>query len=156
MKVKYHHDDIGINSRLDTIQAAILNVKLRYLDKFNNARRSVADHYDEALAGCKLLILPERSSFSTHIFHQYTLRVKEGKRDGLKRFLESEKIPSMVYYPGPLHIQDAYRYLGYREDDFPVTNQLCREVLSLPMHPDMEQDQLDHIVLNILKFFETN
>ncbi len=156
MKVKYHHDDIGINSRLDTIQAAILNVKLRYLDKFNNARRSAADFYDKALAGCKSLILPVRSSFSTHIFHQYTIRVKDGKRDGLKRFLESEKIPSMVYYPGPLHIQDAYRYLGYREDDFPVTNQLCREVLSLPMHPDMEQDQLDHIVLNILKFFETN
>jgi len=156
MKVKYHHDDIGINSRLDTIQAAILNVKLRYLDKFNNARRSAADFYDKALAGCKSLILPVRSSFSTHIFHQYTIRVKDGKRDGVKRFLESEKIPSMVYYPGPLHIQDAYRYLGYREDDFPVTNQLCREVLSLPMHPDMEQDQLDHIVLNILKFFETN
>jgi len=156
MKVKYHHDDIGINSRLDTIQAAILNVKLRYLDKFNNARRSAADFYDKALAGCKSLILPVRSSFSTHIFHQYTIRVKDGKRDGLKRFLESEKIPSMVYYPGPLHIQDAYRYLGYREDDFPVTNQLCREVLSLPMHPDMEQDQLDHIVLNILKFFEKN
>jgi len=156
MKVKYHHDDIGINSRLDTIQAAILNVKLRYLDKFNNARKLVADFYDKALAGCKSLILPVRSSFSTHIFHQYTIRVKDGKRDGLKRFLESEKIPSMVYYPGPLHIQDAYRYLGYREDDFPVTNQLCREVLSLPMHPDMEQDQLDHIVLNILKFFEKN
>jgi dTDP-4-amino-4,6-dideoxygalactose transaminase len=156
MKVKYHHDDIGINSRLDTIQAAILNVKLRYLDKFNNARRSVADHYDKALAGCKSLILPERSSFSTHIFHQYTVRVKDGQRDALKKFLESVKIPSMVYYPGPLHIQDAYRYLGYGEGDFPVTSQLCREVLSLPMHPDMEPDQLDHIVLNILKFFKKN
>jgi dTDP-4-amino-4,6-dideoxygalactose transaminase len=156
MKIKYHHDDIGINSRLDTIQAAILNVKLKYLDKFNNARRSVADYYDKVLAGCESLILPERSSFSTHIFHQYTVRVKDGRREGLKKFLESGKIPSMVYYPGPLHIQDAYRYLGYSEGDFPVTNQLCREVLSLPMHPDMEQDQLDHIVLNILKFFEKN
>jgi len=154
MKIKYHHDDIGINSRLDTVQAAVLNVKLKYLDRFNAARRSVADFYDEALSGCNSVILPERSSFSTHIFHQYTIRVKNCKRDDLKKYLESVKIPSMVYYPGPLHIQNAYRYLGYTENDFPVTTMLCKEVLSLPMHPDMEQDQLDFIVMNILKFFE--
>ena len=154
MKVKYHHDDIGVNSRLDTIQAAILNVKIKYLDKFNDARRKVADFYDEALAGCTSVVLPKRSLFSTHIFHQYTIRVKDGKRDDLRKFLASEKIPSMVYYPEPLHVQDAYRYLGYSKGDFPVTNQLCREVLSLPMHPDMEQEQLDHIVLSILKFFD--
>jgi len=154
MKIKYHHDDIGINSRLDTIQAAILNVKLRYLDKFNEARSSVAGFYDKALSGCDSLILPARSSFSTHIFHQYTVRVKDGKRDSLKKFLEAEGIPSMVYYPGPLHVQNAYRHLGYSEGDFPVTRQLCSEVLSLPMHPDMEQDQLDHIAVNILKFFD--
>jgi UDP-2-acetamido-2-deoxy-ribo-hexuluronate aminotransferase len=154
MKIKYYHDDIGINSRLDTIQAAILNVKLKYLDKFNSARRKVADFYDEALSGCNSIIIPERSGFSTHIFHQYTIRVKEGKRDDLKKSLESAGIPSMVYYPGPLHIQNAYRYLGYGEEDFPVTNQLCKEVLSLPMHPDLEQDQLDYIVLNILNFFK--
>ncbi len=153
MKVKYHHDDIGINSRLDTIQAAVLNVKLKYLDRFNAARKSVADFYDKALAGCNSIILPERSSFSSHIFHQYTIRVKNGKRDELRKFLDSAGIPSMIYYPVPLHVQDAYRYLGYGENDFPVTSLLCKEVLSLPMHPDMEQEQLDHIVLNILKFF---
>lgn len=156
MKVKYHHDDIGINSRLDTIQAAILNVKLKYLDKFNTARQSVASLYDEVLAGCNSIILPERSSFSTHIFHQYTIRVKNGRRDELRKFLDSAGIPSMIYYPGPLHLQDAYRYLGYAENDFPVTSMLCKEVLSLPMHPDMEPEQLDHITLNILKFFEKN
>ncbi len=154
MKIKYHHDDIGINSRLDTIQAAVLNVKLKYLDRFNSARRSAADFYDEALSGCNSIILPERSGFSSHIFHQYTIRVKNGRRDELKKFLESVKIPSMIYYPGPLHVQNAYRYLGYSENDFPVTTLLCKEVLSLPMHPDMEQDQLDFIALNILKFFE--
>lgn len=154
MKVKYHHDDIGVNSRLDTIQAAILNVKLRYLDAFNAARQSAAAFYDEALEGCRSLILPARSSFSTHIFHQYTIRVKDGKRDELKKHLASAGIPSMVYYPEPLHVQDAYSYLGYRKDDFPVTNQLCREVLSLPMHPDLEQDQLDHIASSVLKFFD--
>lgn len=153
-KVKYHHDYIGVNSRLDTIQAAILNVKLKHLSQFNSVRRSVADFYDEAFAGCSPVIIPERVSYSSHIFHQYTIRVKEGKRDALKSFLESKGIPTIIYYPGPLHFQEAYRFLGYREDDFPVTTALCKEVLSLPMHPDMEQDQLDYIVLNVLRFFE--
>ena len=153
MKVKYHHDDIGINSRLDSIQAAILRVKLKHLTQFNAARRSVADRYDNAFAGCKSLTVPERVSYSSHIFHQYTLKVKNGKRDELKKFLESKNIPSMVYYPGPLHMQEAYKYLGYKENDFPVTTLLCKEVLSLPMHPDMEQEQIDYITLNILNFF---
>jgi dTDP-4-amino-4,6-dideoxygalactose transaminase len=154
MKVKYHHDDIGINSRLDTIQAAVLNVKLKYLDQFNASRRSVADFYDKAFTGYRSILVPERTNYSSHIFHQYTIRVKNGRRDELKQFLESVKIPSMIYYPGPLHVQDAYRYLGYGENDFPVTSELCREVLSLPMHPDMEQDQLDYIVLKVLNFFK--
>lgn len=153
MKVRYHYDDIGVNSRLDTIQAAILRVKLKHLSHFNSARRAVADLYDEAFAKCHSLSVPERVSYSSHIFHQYTIRVKNGKRDGLKKFLESKKIPSMVYYPGPLHMQEAYRYLGYRDNEFPVTTALCKEVLSLPMHPDMEQEQIDYIILNILKFF---
>lgn len=155
MKVKYHHDDIGVNSRLDTLQAAILNVKLKYLDDFNSARRMAANFYDKALAGCDSLILPERSPFSTHIFHQYTIRVKHGKRDDLKKYLDSVHIPSMVYYPGPLHIQEAYRYLGYSGSGFPVTSDLCRSVLSLPMHPDLEHEQLDHITSSILKYFES-
>ena len=154
MMVKYHYNDIGVNSRLDTLQAAILNVKLKYLDQFNSARRAVADFYDEAFSGCSSIILPERAGYSSHIFHQYTIRVKNGRRDDLKKFLESAKIPSMIYYPGPLHIQDAYRFLKYNEDDFPVTSQLCKEVLSMPIHPDMDQEQLDYIALNVLKFFE--
>jgi dTDP-4-amino-4,6-dideoxygalactose transaminase len=153
MKVKYHHDDIGVNSRLDTIQAAILSVKLRYLDRFNALRRSAADFYDRAFSGCPSVVTPERSPYSSHIFHQYTIRVKNGKRDELKDFLRTAQIPTMVYYPGPLHLQNAYRYLGYGENDFPVTTGLCREVLSLPMHPDLEQDQLDYIIHNVLKFF---
>jgi UDP-2-acetamido-2-deoxy-ribo-hexuluronate aminotransferase len=154
MKVKYHYDDIGVNSRLDTIQAAILRVKLRYLDQFNAARKAVADQYDESFAGCHSIIIPERVVYSSHIFHQYTIRVKNGKRDELKKFLESNNIPSMIYYPGPLHMQEAYRNLGYKESEFPVTTALCKEVLSLPIHPDMEQEQLDYIILKVLEFFD--
>jgi dTDP-4-amino-4,6-dideoxygalactose transaminase len=154
MKVRYHYADIGVNSRLDTLQAAILRVKLKYLSEFNNARKNVADFYDEAFAGCIELITPERSGYSTHIFHQYTLKVSNGKRDELRKYLELLKIPSMVYYPGPLHTQEAYRNMGYGENDFPVTNALCKEVLSLPMHPDIEQDQLDFIASSIIKFFD--
>ena len=154
MKVRYQYDDIGVNSRLDSIQAAILRVKLRYLSQFNTARRAVADQYDEAFAGCHSIIIPERATYSTHIFHQYTIRVKNGKRDELKKFLDSNNIPSMIYYPGPLHLQEAYRNLGYNESDFPVTTALCKEVLSLPMHPDMEQEQFDYIILKVLEFFD--
>jgi UDP-2-acetamido-2-deoxy-ribo-hexuluronate aminotransferase len=154
MKVRYHYDDIGVNSRLDTIQAAILRVKLKYLTRFNIARRKVADLYDEAFSGCLSIIIPERAAYSSHIFHQYTIRIKEGKRDELRKFLESNNIPSMIYYPGPLHLQEAYIYLGYKETDFPVTTQLCKEVLSLPMYPEMEQDQIDYIVHKVLEFFD--
>jgi dTDP-4-amino-4,6-dideoxygalactose transaminase len=156
MKVRYYHDDIGVNSRLDTIQAAILRVKLKYLSEFNEARKAVADFFDKSFADCQDIIVPERAHNSTHIFHQYTIRVKNGKRDALKNFLESVSIPAMIYYPVPLHIQEAYKYIGYKETDFPVTTSLSKEVLSLPIHPDFEQDQLDYIVKNILKFFEKN
>jgi UDP-2-acetamido-2-deoxy-ribo-hexuluronate aminotransferase len=153
MKVRYHYDDIGINSRLDTIQAAILRVKLKYLQKFNMARTSVANLYDEGFAGCLSISTPERVPYSSHIFHQYTIKVRNGKRDELKKFLEANNIPSMVYYPGPLHLQEAYNFLGYKETDFPVTTSLCKEVLSLPMHPDMQQDQIHYIILKVLEFF---
>jgi dTDP-4-amino-4,6-dideoxygalactose transaminase len=156
MKERYHYNDIGVNSRLDTIQAEILRVKLKYLDQFNAARRAVADFYDKAFAGCSGIEVPVRENYSSHIFHQYTIRVKNGKRDDLKKYLEEYKIPAMIYYPGPLHMQEAYRYLGYKESDFPVTNILCKEVLSLPMHTEMEQDQLDFITKIILNFFERN
>lgn len=153
MKERYHYHDVGINSRLDTIQAAILRVKLKYLDSFNAARRGVADAYDKAFASCDSVIIPERAKNSTHIFHQYTLRIKNGKRDELKKFLEMNGIPSMIYYPGPLHLQEAYRYLGYSENDFPVTTGLCKEVLSLPIHPDMEEEQIELITVKVLEFF---
>ena len=94
--------------------------------------------YDKAFLTCNSISIPERMSYSSHIFHQYTIKVKNGKRDELKSFLESKKIPSMIYYPGPLHTQEAYRFLGYADNQFPVTSALCKEVLSLPMHPDME------------------
>ncbi len=153
MKVRYHYNDIGINSRLDTIQAAILRVKLKYLSEFNDARRKVADFYDKAFAGCNSIITPERSKYSSHIFHQYTIKIKNEKRDELKKFLEAAGIPSMIYYPGPLHLQEAYRYLGYSDNDFPVTSDLCREVLSLPIHPDMQGGQMEYITEKVLDFF---
>ena len=156
MKVRYHYNDVGINSRLDTLQAAILRVKLRHLDRYNKARRHVADFYDEAFAGCMAVTVPARNKYSSHIFHQYTIRIRNGKRDDLKQYLNERHIPSMIYYPGPIHMQEAYRYLGYGESDFPVTNTLCKEVLSLPMHTEMEQDQLDYISRNVLDFFENN
>ena len=153
MKERYHYDDIGVNSRLDTIQAAILRVKLKYLAEFNAARLAVADRYDNAFSGCVSITVPERVNYSSHIFHQYTVKVEGNRRDELKNFLKSKNIPSMVYYPGPLHTQKAYRFLGYKESDFPVTSKLCTEVLSLPMHPEMQNEQIEYITHNTLKFF---
>ncbi len=156
MKVKYYHDDIGINSRLDTIQAAILSVKLRYLDRFNSARNKVASSYDEALHSCPFIEIPVRSPFSSHIFHQYTIRVKNGKRDELKEYLATNKIPSMIYYPVPMHLQKAYSYLGFKEGDFPVTESLAKEVLSLPVCPELDDQQLKFITSCILNFFNSH
>lgn len=154
MKIRYHYDDIGVNSRLDTIQAAILSVKLKYLSVFNEARKAVADFYDSLLEGNEAITLPKREKYSSHIFHQYTIRVRNGRRNELKKFLETKNIPSMIYYPGPLHMQKAYEYLGYNENDFPVTTLLCKEVLSLPMHPEMDSQQLEHITNSILEFLK--
>lgn len=155
MKIRYHYDDIGVNSRLDTLQAAILRVKLGHLSEFNANRKMVADFYDAAFVGCQQVSVPERVKYSSHIFHQYTIKVKNGKRDELRKFLEAKAIPTMVYYPGPLHMQEAYTYLGYKDEDLPVTSALCQEVLSLPMHPDMDRDQLEYISQNVLEFFNT-
>ena len=145
MKVRYYHDTIGVNSRLDTIQAAVLRVKLRHLDAFNEARQRAAAYYDTALAALPGITLPFRAGNSTHIFHQYTLRIASGKRDNMRECLESEGIPSMIYYPVPLHRQKAYAHLGYGPDDFPVTGRLSGEVLSLPMHTELEDEQLEYI-----------
>jgi dTDP-4-amino-4,6-dideoxygalactose transaminase len=156
MKVRYYHDDIGVNSRLDTIQAAILRIKLKNLENYNSARRAAADFYDDSFLGCSKIKVPERTDYSSHIFHQYTLRILNGKRQALKEYLESKKIPSMIYYPVPLHMQAAYSYLRHRRKDFPLTEKICSEVLSLPMHPELDQEQLEYITLNVLKFFEIN
>jgi len=145
MKVRYYHDTIGVNSRLDTLQAAILRVKLRHLDAFNEARQQAAAHYDIELSGLQGITIPVRAENSTHIFHQYTLRVADGKRNSLRECLENEGIPSMIYYPVPLHMQKAYSHLGYRTDDFPVTSELTNEVLSLPMHTELDREQLAYI-----------
>jgi UDP-2-acetamido-2-deoxy-ribo-hexuluronate aminotransferase len=154
MKVRYYHDDIGVNSRLDTIQAAILRVKLKNLDSYNIARIAAADFYNQAFSDCREIKVPDRVNFSSHIFHQYTIKILNGKRQELKEFLESKKIPSMIYYPVPLHLQKAFSYLGYRKGDFPVTEKLCTEVISLPMHPELDIEQLEYITKNILNFFE--
>lgn len=145
MKVRYYHDTIGVNSRLDTIQAAILRVKLRHLDAFNRARQRAAAHYDRELSDVRGIIIPVRAVNSSHIFHQYTLRVEGGERNRLRECLENEGIPSMIYYPVPLHMQKAYAHLGYRAEDFPVTGRLTGEVLSLPMHTELDDEQLTYI-----------
>jgi UDP-2-acetamido-2-deoxy-ribo-hexuluronate aminotransferase len=152
-KEKYIHEVIGVNSRLDTIQAAILRIKLSYLNEYNKARNSVAERYDKAFEDLTDILIPERATFSTHVFHQYTVKVKSGSRDELKKFLQSKNIPSMIYYPLPLHLQKAYRGYGYPEGSFPVSERLCEQVLSLPIHSEMKEDQQAFIIDNIINFF---
>jgi len=154
MKVRYYHDTIGVNSRLDTIQAAILRIKLRHLDDFNEARNKVASFYDQKLSAIPQIKIPARAERSSHIFHQYTIRVQATERNLLKEHLENEGIPAMIYYPVPLHMQKAYAHLGYHEGDFPVTSMLCSEVLSLPMHSEMSDDQLEYITGCIAAYFK--
>jgi UDP-2-acetamido-2-deoxy-ribo-hexuluronate aminotransferase len=154
MVVRYYHDMIGVNSRLDTIQAAILRVKLKHLDAYNQARQNAAAIYNQAFDGIKGLQTPKRVSDSTHIYHQYTLRVTNGKRDELKKHLESKNIPCMVYYPVPLHVQKAFLHLGYKPGDFPVTELLCKEVISLPMHTELDNEQLSFITNSVKEFFK--
>jgi UDP-2-acetamido-2-deoxy-ribo-hexuluronate aminotransferase len=151
MKVKYYYDRIGVNSRLDTLQAAILDVKLKYLDRYVAARQNAADWYDRHLGPIEGLTLPCRVTFSTHSFHQYTVRTN--RRDELQKFLKSRGIPSMIYYPAAIHLQKAYAYLGYRAGDFPESEQLMKEVLSLPMHTELTEEQLEYITGAIQEFF---
>ncbi|MBI1768490.1 MAG: DegT/DnrJ/EryC1/StrS family aminotransferase [Bacteroidetes bacterium] len=144
-KVKYQHDIVGINSRLDTLQAAILLVKLKYLDEYTRRRNEVADHYDKHLAGISFIELPFRASNSTHVFHQYTIKTKGIDRDRFKKYLQDKGVPSMIYYHIPLHLQKAYRQNGFGEGSFPVTEKLSKTVLSLPMHTEMTEDELSYI-----------
>lgn len=153
MKVRYYYDRIGVNSRLDTLQAAILNIKLRHLDSYNKARQKAANFYNSRLQAIPSLQIPVTASWSTHIFHQFTVKVLHNKRDSLKDHLEKKGIPSMIYYPVPLHLQKAYTYLGYKKGQFPVTESLCSTVLSLPMHTELDSEHLDYICSAIEEFF---
>jgi dTDP-4-amino-4,6-dideoxygalactose transaminase len=152
-KVRYYHDVIGVNSRLDTMQAAILDIKLRHLNDYATARRAAADYYDRAFQGFEGLIKPNRIKEGTHVFHQYTLRVQGGKRDALRTFLEEKGIPSMIYYPLPLHFQKAFANERYPEGSMPISEKLSSEVLSLPIHTEMTQEELEFIVGNVKAFF---
>jgi len=150
---RYYHDSIGVNSRLDSMQAAVLKVKLRYLDGYNDARRAVADRYDTAFAPTGKITPPFRSPFSTHVFHQYTVKLSDDvDRDGLNAFLAEKEIPSMIYYPVPNHLQKAYRYFGYSEGDFPITEDLCSRVISFPIHTEMTEAQQARIIEGVLSF----
>jgi UDP-2-acetamido-2-deoxy-ribo-hexuluronate aminotransferase len=151
--VRYYHDLIGCNSRLDSIQAAILDIKLKHLDAYCDRRRAVADAYDAAFEDVDALITPERSSFSTHVFHQYTLRVTNGKRDELKAYLQEKGVPSMIYYPVPLYDQKAFAPFSGGISSLPNTEVLCKEVISLPIHTEMPDEHLGHIINTVKSFF---
>ncbi|MDD6357200.1 MAG: DegT/DnrJ/EryC1/StrS family aminotransferase [Bacteroidales bacterium] len=148
MKVRYYHDLVGVNSRLDSIQAAILNEKLKHLDAYIAARQAAADFYDKAFAGCKKIKTPARYSKSTHVFHQYTLQI-EGDRNALQAALKEKGIPAMIYYPVPLHLQKAYKDERYQPGDFAVSEKLSSCVLSLPMHTELDAEQLEYITANV-------
>ncbi len=150
--VQYIHDVLGVNSRLDTIQAAILKVKLKHLDTYAKSRNTAAAFYDKAFAGNPKLKTPLRTKNSNHVFHQYTLQLKGIDRNKMREYLASKNIPAMIYYPIPLHLQKAYKSDRYKEGDFPVTEKLCASVLSLPMHTELDTDTLNYIATTVLEF----
>lgn len=153
MYERYYHDEIGVNSRLDSIQAAILRVKLPHLNEYNTARRKAANFYNDAFYEIPEVLTPIKAEDTTHVYHQYTLRITNGKRNELKEFLESKGIPAMIYYPVPLRKQKAYDDGHYNDADFPNTNKLIEEVISLPMHTELDEEQLDYIVSGVTEFF---
>jgi len=150
--VRYYHDAIGVNSRLDSMQAAVLRIKLRKLNEYNAARNKAAAFYDKTFADVKQLNTPKRASNSTHVFHQYTLVTDGIDRFKLQEFLQAKGVPAMVYYPVPLHMQKAYQDDRYKEGDFPITEDLCKRVISLPMHTELSDDQLNFITSSVLEF----
>ena len=152
-EVKYFHKVIGCNSRLDTLQATILNIKLAQLNNYLKARQNAADFYDNELKNIQGLQIPFRSSTSTHVFHQYTLQIKNGKRDALKKYLESKNIPSMIYYPMPLNEQEAYKNISKTIGSLAVSKKLSETVLSLPMHTELNIAQLSFITQTVKDFF---
>jgi len=154
MYVRYHHDVVGVNSRLDSIQAAVLNIKLALLDDYNLARQHAARKYSAAFEGNNNIVAPMIcDDCDCHVFHQYTLRITNGKRDQLLDHLQAKQIPCAIYYPIPLHSQKAYLDPRYKEEDFPTTNQLVQEVISLPMHTELDDEQIKFITESVLEFF---
>lgn len=154
-RIKYYHPTIGVNSRLDTMQAAVLDIKLKHLDRYCQSRFEAAQYYNEKLATIGELKTPKIASYSSHVFHQYTLLVEGGKRDALLEHLKKHDIPCAVYYPVPLHMQEAYvKTSGYKEGDMPVSESLAARVLSLPMHSELDRKTQDEILSVIYTFFE--
>lgn len=151
-RVKYYHDLIGVNSRLDTMQAAILDVKIKYIQDYERRRQEVAAFYDKELGGYSFLEKPFRALNSTHVFHQYTLKLKGIRREHFRNYLDSHGIPSMVYYPVPLHLQVAYQIPGVGKGSFPVSERLSEQVISVPIHTEMEADQLSYICEKIMTY----
>jgi dTDP-4-amino-4,6-dideoxygalactose transaminase len=149
--IQYHHDVLGVNSRLDTMQAVILNAKLKHLDEYAAARRKAADHYDKAFAGEPKIKTPSRAKNSTHVFHQYTLQLNGIDRNKLRVALAEKGIPAMIYYPIPLHMQKAFKSDRFKEGSFPVTEKLCASVLSLPMHTELDEETLGYITKTVLE-----
>lgn len=155
MGERYYYDDVGVNSRLDSIQAAILRIKLRKLDAYIDARNRAAQHYNTAFGKCESLTTPYCAPFSNHVFHQYTLRLGKGvDRDGLQQHLKAKNIPAMIYYPVPLHQQKAYFDAAFGDELYPVTNMLCKEVISLPMHTELSEEQLNYITESVIEYIE--
>jgi len=153
---RYYHDFVGVNSRLDSMQAAILRIKLARLNEYAQKRNEAASFYDNAFKDNDHIQTPFRSSNSTHVFHQYTLKSKGIDRFALIDYLKEKEVPAMVYYPVPLHFQKAYRSERYKDGDFPVTEELCEGVFSLPMHTHLTQEQLNYIVSNVKAFLAQN
>jgi len=156
MYKRYYHDEVGVNSRLDSIQAAILNVKLQYLDSYSEARHDAAMFYNDAFKEINSIIAPITSDNSTHVFHQYVMRVIGVKRDELKEHLEGKGIPAMIYYPVPLHLQKAYSHGEYDDSNFSITNMLVDEVIALPMHTELTKEELDYITTAVIEFINSN
>jgi len=154
MYKRYYHDVVGVNSRLDSLQAAVLQIKLPLLDSYCEARRKAAKFYSDAFANNPNIITPTISEFTTHVFHQYTLQITNGKRNELHQHLLDNGIPNAIYYPVPLHSQKAYKDARYHEDDFKVTNQLIDTVISLPMHTELDEEQLSFITKTINEFIK--
>jgi dTDP-4-amino-4,6-dideoxygalactose transaminase len=150
---KYHHKIIGCNSRLDTVQAAILNVNLNYMDEFTERRRQIANQYDQALKSYPEIILPAKRDYSTHVYHQYTIQVKNDKRNALKLYLAEKGIPSMIYYPLPVHEQEAYKWIVRLSGETNETKRLCNESLSLPIHSELTDEMQTSVIETIARFF---